>query len=325
MGTFIQNTVIPSDGTIVEIPVDRDPKSIITQGLVDPVHDIDRRPLTFSGSRRCTFIYRADEKDLKRLLPEPLTLEDDVVEFAYVEHTMSNAGPFVECIFTVAASCNGIKGGFMPTVYVPSDSAIFAGREFNGTPKKNAYITILEHGDKLGYKRWGQEKAGRRFFSFMIERNGYLLHTATGEYTGNKIADLPRLPVFYGKKDWVRFSFRVTTEPDLSKTTIDLVSTGAGKGGTFQMKPWTIDVAQAKDIRTWAMQASPWDNMGAVMPAKELIGLISYSFDRLYPPAQSVIWSREISRTPEEIAKYCTFGEPYRYSMRHNFPKPVGA
>ena len=197
-----------------------------------------------------------------------------------------------------------------------------AGREFNGLPKKSAYITVLEHGEKMGYKRWGQEKPGRRFFSFMIERNGYLLHTATGEYTSNKIADLP---LYYGKKGWVLFSYRLNTEPDLSKTTIDLVSTGSGIGGMFQIKPWTVDVALAKDIRTWAMQASPWDNMGALMPAKELIGLLSYNFDRLYPSAQSVLWSKEISRTPEEIAEFCTYGEPYRYSMRHNFPKRVGA
>ncbi|HWI55114.1 MAG TPA: acetoacetate decarboxylase family protein [Desulfobacteria bacterium] len=325
MGQFVQNTTIPNDGSLVKLPIERDPRSIVTQSLVDPVFDIDILPLTYSNSRWYAFFYRVDEKLLKALVPEPLTLEDDVVEFWYVDHNHTNLGPYLEMGITVAASYNGKKGGYYPYMYLSQDSAIDAGREPFGFPKKSAYFTILEHGEHGGYKRSGFEPAGNRFYSFMLERNGYIIHSATGQYSSKNLGDLKAKPVFYGQPDWGRWNYRMITEPDLTKTTYNLTYLDSEWEGKhrFQIKPHTVDVATDKDIRTWFMQATPFDNMGALCPVAELIGLVAYNFD-LIIPAATIEWTKEVTRTPEEILKYCTFGEGYKYSMRHRFPMPIG-
>lgn len=326
MGSFYQNTIVPNDGSLVEQPLKRDPRSIICQGIADPVFDIDILPLTYVNSRWNAFFYRVDEKLLKKLVPEPLKLEDDVVEFWYVDHNTTGLGPYLEMGITVAASYNGKKGGYYPYMYLSQDSAVFAGREPFGFPKKICYFNILEHGDKGGYRNNGYEPIQqKKFFSFMMERRGYMLHTATGEYTSNNLADLAVKPVFYGAPDWGRFNYRMVTEPDVSKTTYNLTYLDSKWEGKhrFQVKPHSIDVAQAKDIRTWALQATPFDNMGALCPVGEMLGLVSYNFD-LVIPAATIEWTKEVTRTPEEVAKFCTFGDPYKYSMRHNFPKPSG-
>jgi len=325
MGQFVQNTTRPNDGSLVPSPIFRDEKSIITQSLVDPVFDIDILPLTYQNSRWMAFFYRVDEKLLKALVPEPLTLEDDIVEFWYVDHNHTNLGPYYEMGVTVAASYNGKKGGYYPYMYLTQDSAIDAGREPFGFPKKAAYITTLEHGNKGGYKHHSYERQGKEFFSVMMERNGYCIHAATGRYSSHDLADLSAKPVFYGAPDWGRYNYRMVTEPDLTKTTYNLTyldSLWEGKH-RFQIKPDSVDVATEKDIRTWMLQATPFDNVGALCPVSELIGLVSYNFD-LIIPAASIEWTKEVTRTPEEIVKHCLFGEPYKYSMRHRFPMPVG-
>lgn len=322
MGAFFQETSIPNDGTLVKFPLERDPKSIICQGVADPVFDIDILPLTYTNSRWFAFVYRADEKDLKALLPEPLVLEDDVVEFWYVDHDHTMLGPYLEMGVTVAASYNGVKAGYYPYMYLSQDSAVFAGREPFGFPKKIAYITCLEHGGK---KDNGWEPSGKEFFSFMMERRGYLIHTATGRYSSNKLSDLPAVPIFYGKTDWGRFNYRMVTSPDVSKTTYNLTHLPSTWQGyhRFQLKMDSVKVATAKDIRSWVLQATPFDNVGALCPVKEMIGLVSFNFDLIIPAAE-ILWKKEVTRTPDEVAKFATMGDPYRYSMRHRFPKPYG-
>jgi len=322
MGTFFQAASIPNDGTLAKFPLERDPKSIICQGVADPVFDIDILPLTYTNSRWFAFVYRADEKALKALLPEPLVLEDDLVEFWYVDHDHTMLGPYLEMGVTVAASYNGVKAGYYPYMYLSQDSAVFAGREPFGFPKKIGYITCLEHGGK---KDNGWEAPGKQFFSFMLERRGYMIHTATGQYSGNKLSDLPAVPAFYGKTDWGRMNYRMVTHPDVSKTTYNLThlpSTWEGKH-RFQLKMDSVNIATAKDIRSWALQATPFDNVGALCPVKEMIGLVSFNFDLIIPAAE-ILWTKEVTRTPEEVGKFCTMGEPYRYSMRHRFAKPYG-
>ena len=90
----------------------------------------------------------------------------------------------------------------------------------------------------------------------------------------------------------------------------------------FQLKPESIRTASSNAIRTWALQATPFDNLGAMMPVKELIGLMSFSFDLIIPGA-ATIWSQLIERTDEDLGDLL-FATPYQYTMRHRFPKPPG-
>ena len=134
-------------GEIPPSPVDRDEKTAFIYSLVDPIWDIDTLPLTYTNSRWSAFFYRADEKQLRRVLPDCLELEDDVVEFWYVDHNHTMLGPYGEMGVTVAASHKAGDGrtlyaGYYPYMYLTQDAAIDAGRVL-GFPKKEAFIMAM--------------------------------------------------------------------------------------------------------------------------------------------------------------------------------------
>jgi hypothetical protein len=318
-------------GDIPPHPLDRPPQDIISQPITDPLYDYTCLPLTYTNSRWSAFFYRADEKDLKRLLPPMnLTLEDDVVEFWYVEHYSTMLGPYGEFGVTVAASCKGddgntYYGGYYPYMYLTGDSGIFAGREPFGFPKKAAYITCLEHGGKLDDGYGDYTNRGGEYWSFMLERRSYVLHTATGKYDDEALS---AKPAFYGDVRYGRMNMRIHTSPDVKKTDWDLTyiasdwPPGSGKH-RFQVKPESIRTASPKAIRSWYMGASPFDNMAALVPAKELIGLMTFSFDLIIPAGKNLV-SKTVERSDDDIMKHLVFSQYGKYSMRQRFPIPVG-
>ena len=96
-------------GEIPPSPVDRDEKTAFIYSLVDPIWDIDTLPLTYTNSRWSAFFYRADEKALRRVVPDCMDIEDDIVEFWYVDHNHTMLGPYGEWGATVAGI--GSEGG----------------------------------------------------------------------------------------------------------------------------------------------------------------------------------------------------------------------
>jgi len=328
MADMFSVTQIPGMGTdqMPAPPLERDEKSRIIYGVADPTWDIDALPLTYTNSRWFAFCYEADEKDLKRVLPGGVTLEDDVVEFWYVEHQNTRLGPYGEFGITVSASYNGTKFGYYPYMYLTSASGVDAGRVL-GFPKKMSMIRCLEHGG--GWDDGYNESfrccgPNRDYFSFMMSRNGYLIHSATGKYSGNSFADLSRIPMFYGKEDWGRGNYKIVSDGDLVRTRHQLTHLPSKIDGKhrFQLKMDTLSTAQPEDIN-WFMQATPFDNMGELLPAKKLLGLVSFNFDLVIPAAE-VLYEKTITRTPEEIVKYCLNETPYKFGMRHEFIKPYG-
>jgi hypothetical protein len=208
-------------GDAPPLALDRDKRDIISQGIADPLVDYDIVPLTYTNSRWSAFFYRVDEAALRRILPKCLELEDDVVEFWYVDHLHTGLGPYGEMGVTVSASCKGQDGntyyaGYYPYMYLTQDAAVFAGREPFGFPKKIAYIVTQEHGGKEddGYGGFGND-----YFNFTLERRGYLIHTATGRYDD---AELPAKPKFYGDPRYGRMNLRLITDPSLRTTKWDV-------------------------------------------------------------------------------------------------------
>jgi hypothetical protein len=86
----------------------------------------------------------------------------------------------------------------------------------------------------------------------------------------------------------------------------------------FQVKPESIRTASPGNIN-WFMQATPYDNLGHEMPPKEMIGLMTFSFD-LIIPAGEVPWTETYTRD----ATWAGAAKPYRFGLRHRFPKPIG-
>lgn len=321
-------------GDAPPLPLDRGPRDILAHGVADPVFDIDCFPLTIVDSRIFAFIYRADERDLRHILPAPLELEDDLVELWYADHPNTSMGPYTELGVTVAVSLRAadgraIRAGYYPYMYLTQQVPFSAGHEPYGFGKKIAYVSPLEHG---GREDDGYGPPGNDYFSFICERRGYLVHTATGRYDD---AELARRPVFYGDPRYGRLNLRLLTDPGLRTTRWELAYLPATLGddfaarigrpelaGTtrFRLKPETIRTASPGAIRSWAYQATPFDNLAAMLPCRELVGLMSFSFDLTIPPAETV-WSKLVERSEEDVSDLLG-ATPFRYTMRHRFPKP---
>ncbi len=85
------------------------------------------------------------------------------------------------------------------------------------------------------------------------------------------------------------------------------------------LKPETIRKASGGSI-DWFMQATPFDNMGAELEILEVLGLISFTFDLIIPPAE-VLWEE----TYERPASWRGYATPYQYGLRQQFPIHQGS
>ena len=106
-------------------------------------------------------------------------------------------------------------------MYLTQDAAIDAGRVL-GFPKKEAFIRVVEHGGAPddGYGVYDTKIYQFDYFSFLMIRNGYVIHSATGKYDD---ADLSAKPKFYGNTDYGRMNMKVVTAPDISSSEWQLV------------------------------------------------------------------------------------------------------
>ncbi len=303
------------EGEVPPLPMDRDRIHILSQAVADPIFDYDIVPLTYTESRWMAYIIRCDEADMRKIIPEPIELEDDVVEFWYVIHKNTMLGPYMEMGVTFSCHYKSPDGpmyraGYYPYMYLSNDSAIFAGREPFGFPKKAAYIATYEHGTNNNY------------FNSLMERRGYILHTANGRYSDKPLSVKP---TFYGNTEYGRMNFRMTTRPDITNTKFELTylpsEISPGAGHRFNLDPESIRTAQGADIRSWMMQGTPFDYMGGQIPAKEVIGLISFTFNLIIPGAQT-IWSKDINRDPDKDFGALLYSTPFKYTMRHRFMLP---
>ena len=303
------------EGEVPPLPLDRDRIHILTQAVADPVFDYDIVPLTYTDSRWMAYIIRADINNMKAITPEPIEIVDDVIEFWYVIHKNTMIGPYMEMGVTFAASVDAGDGqiyraGYYPYMYLSNDTPIFAGKEPFGFPKKAAYIAAFEHGTNNNY------------FNHLLERRGYILHTANGRYSDKPLSVKP---TFYGNTTYGRMNYRMTTRPDVTTTIHEVTYLPSeitpGSGHRFQLNPESIRTATGDDIRAWYLSGTPFDFMGGQIPATEIVGIISFTFNLIIPGAQT-IWTRTVTRDPEKDFGALLYSTPFKYTMRHRFLLP---
>jgi len=225
-------------------------------------------------------------------------------------------GPYMEMGVTFSATVDDgsghiYKAGYYPYMYLSNDSPIFAGKEPFGFPKKAAYIAGYEHGTNNNY------------FNHLMERRGYILHTANGRYSDRPLS---ARPTFYGKTDWGRMNYRITTRPDVSNSIHEVtylpsdLPPGFGTGHRFQLNPESVRTAVTEDVRSWYLSGTPFDYMGGQIPATEVVGLISFTFNLIIPPALT-IWTRTVERGADDMG-HVVYSTPFEYTMRHRFLLP---
>ena len=62
----------------------------------------------------------------------------------------------------------------------------------------------------------------------------------------------------------------------------------------------------------WFMQATPYDNLGHELPPKELIGLMTFSFDLIIPGAEPLTAERSYISSNNTMDTLC-----YGWSLNH--------
>jgi len=304
-----------TEGSIPIMPLSRNAKSMVTLPAYDPLWDIDALPLTYSASKRYSFLLEAEKEAIEKCLPSCCVLNSTVVELWYAVHNKSKLGPHTEMGITVSASCEGVHFGYTPFSYVTQDAAMDYFR-LQGFPHKKAYIRTLEHGSVYqNQKLNGMDD----YFSFLITRNGYLLHTATGKFS-DSLLDLDSLD--YGISR-AQANLKISTNCDLSNTVWQLVYRPQIKDGEdYCLYRDTIRTSKAEDIN-WLFNATPFDSMAHYLPFKKLIGMVSYCYDAKLPLAKT-IWMKKVARTKDDIEKYCMYGIPYENGMRSQYPVCYG-
>ena len=68
------------------------------------------------------------------------------------------------------------------------------------------------------------------------------------------------------------------------------------------------------------MSGTPFDFMGGQIPAKEVVGLISFTFNLIIPPA-ATIWTKTVERGESDFDQIL-YSTPFKYTMRHRFLLP---
>ena len=78
------------------------------------------------------------------------------------------------------------------------------------SPRRKPSSACVEHGGAPddGYGVYDTKIYQFNYFSFLMIRNGYVIHSATGKYDD---ADLPAKPKFYGNTEYGRMNMKVVT------------------------------------------------------------------------------------------------------------------
>lgn len=108
-------------------------------------------------------------EEVDALLPEGLNLYSNPPNAGVfiTNYPYSTLGPYQEMFSLIQVDFNGSLGYYIPYIYVTNDSALSAGREVVGAPKKLANIGILKENDiVLGYL---ERPKGKRLLSITVK------------------------------------------------------------------------------------------------------------------------------------------------------------
>ena len=94
--------------------------------------------------------YRTNADTLRALVPEPLKVEEPVVNYEFIRMPDSTGfGDYTETGQVIPVSFNGKKGGYSHCMFLNDEPPISGGRELWGFPKKLANPTLRAEIDTL--------------------------------------------------------------------------------------------------------------------------------------------------------------------------------
>jgi acetoacetate decarboxylase len=106
-------------------------------------------PDRFFDRPALTVQYRTDPDKARALVPEPLVLEDPIVNLTFLFMVAPGLGDYYEVSQAMPVSLNGERLSFRPSMYASNVAAILNGREIWGLPKKFGSPLLTVQNDTL--------------------------------------------------------------------------------------------------------------------------------------------------------------------------------
>lgn len=107
-------------------------------------------PYFFHNREYLNIVYRTDMAALRKIVPEPLEIEEPLVKFEVMYMPdVTGLGAYTECGQVIPVSFNGEKGEYLHAMYVDNHPAIAVGREASAYPKKLGAPKLFVDSDTL--------------------------------------------------------------------------------------------------------------------------------------------------------------------------------
>jgi acetoacetate decarboxylase len=102
-----------------------------------------RGPYRFVNREYLIITYRTDREALEAVVPEPLQIEEPLVNYEFIRMPNSTGfGDYTESGQVIPVTFEGKEGGYTHAMYLNDGPPIFGGRELWGFPKKYAQPTL---------------------------------------------------------------------------------------------------------------------------------------------------------------------------------------
>ena len=104
----------------------------------------------FKNREFLNILFRTDIEAIRKIVPEPLEIEDPLVRFEVINMPDSyNLGNYCESGLTVKVNYKGEKGEYVHSMYLNNVPAILSGREAAAFPKKEGSPRLFVEGAAL--------------------------------------------------------------------------------------------------------------------------------------------------------------------------------
>ena len=131
-------------------------KQAFAMPLTNPAYP--RGPYRFYDREFVVITYRSDPEALRAVVPEPLEVAGDTVNYEFIRMPDSTGfGDYAETGQVIPVSFQGRKGGYTHCMFLNDEGPIAGGRELWGFPKKLANPSLKTEIDTLvGTLDYGQ-------------------------------------------------------------------------------------------------------------------------------------------------------------------------
>lgn len=109
-----------------------------------------RGPYRFYDREFFVVTYRTDPERLRKVVPEPLAIDEPIVKFEFIRMPNSTGfGDYTESGQVVPVRLGERRGSFSLAMFLDDGPPILGGRELWGFPKKYAEPALSVHRDTL--------------------------------------------------------------------------------------------------------------------------------------------------------------------------------